>query len=96
MSKNIKFTTKEISEFYGANRNKWMDFYPSERWVFEKIIDPKKGLGDIIDIGCACGGLYKALSEKFKNHKILQNASIFKKSFASLGESILLMMSLLN
>lgn len=65
MNRNIKYRSMQISQFYSCNRNKWMDFYSSERWVFEKIADERKGLGDILDIGCACGGLSKALSEKF-------------------------------
>lgn len=65
MSLNIKYRSKEISEFYSCNRQSWEQFYPSERWVFEKIAGRSKQLGDLLDVGCACGGLATALMEKF-------------------------------
>lgn len=62
---NIRYKTKAISAYFSSNRNKWDDFYPSEKWVLEKIADGNKGFGDVLDIGCACGGLGVALSERF-------------------------------
>jgi len=64
-TKNIRYTTKEILEFYSVNRQKWEDFYPSERWILEKIASRNKSMGDVLDVGCACGGLGVALTEKF-------------------------------
>ena len=63
-NKNIHYNTKEILEFYSARRRRWDEFYPSERWVFEEIVRQKRTLGDILDVGCACGGLGAALDEK--------------------------------
>jgi len=66
VSRNIEYRTKEILKYYSSNRQRWEDFYPSERWVFRKIGGKKKTLGDILDVGCACGGLGVALNEKFE------------------------------
>lgn len=66
MKKNIRYKSKQILEFYRSNRSKWGEFYPSERWVFKKIVSDNKGAGDVLDVGCACGGLGKALCEKFR------------------------------
>ena len=63
MSKNISYQTNEISNFYSKNRIKWLDFYESERKVFETV-----GLGkcaSVLDLGCGCGGLGFALKERF-------------------------------
>ena len=63
MSKNISYQTNEISDFYSKNRIKWLDFYESERKVFETV-----GLGkdaSVLDLGCGCGGLGFALKERF-------------------------------
>lgn len=65
MSTNIEYHSKEISEFYSCNRQTWEQFYPSERWVFEKIAGNEKSMGHVLDVGCACGGLANALLEKF-------------------------------
>lgn len=65
LRKNIIFNSKQILEFYSRNRKKWKEFYPSEKWVFEKIAKDNKILGDVLDVGCACGGLAVALSNGF-------------------------------
>lgn len=65
-NKNIKYGSKAIVDFFSNRRRKWNDFYPSEKWVFEKVANEKDGLGEILDVGCACGGLGRALSERFK------------------------------
>ena len=65
MSENIKYASKQISEFYSNHRQGWDEFYPSEKRAFEKAAGDKKMLGDLLDAGCACGGLGSALSEKF-------------------------------
>lgn len=64
MNKNIEYKSEEILKFYSSNRIKWDEFYPSERWVFERVSEEKKSLGDVLDVGCACGGLGAALCEK--------------------------------
>ncbi len=66
MSENIVYQSEEILEFYSANRQSWDEFYPSEKWVFEKIAGEAKSLGTVLDVGCAGGGLGKALCEQYK------------------------------
>ncbi|MCX5855331.1 MAG: class I SAM-dependent methyltransferase [Deltaproteobacteria bacterium] len=63
--KNIVYQSSQISEYYGNNRQRWDDLYKSEKWVFERIAGEKESLGKILDVGCACGGLGKALGEKY-------------------------------
>jgi SAM-dependent methyltransferase len=65
MRKNIIYKSPQISEYYNNHRQKWDDFYESEKWVFERISSEKKSLGKILDVGCACGGLGMALNQKF-------------------------------
>jgi len=65
-SKNIQYNTKEIVNFFSSNRQKWEQFYSSEKWAIERIVNQTKTLGDVLDVGCACGGLGAALSEKFE------------------------------
>ncbi len=64
-NKNIEYKSQQIQDFFSSHRQKWEEFYPSERWVFNKIAGFRKTFGDILDVGCACGGLGAALSEKF-------------------------------
>lgn len=63
--KNIVYKSKELRTFYSCNRSRWDDFYPSERYAFLQITGEHRALGDVLDVGCACGGLGAALSEKF-------------------------------
>ncbi len=64
MSENIIYTTDEIAQFYGNNRTYWDDFYPSEQWIFERAAEQNGSLGHVLDVGCAVGGLGRALAEK--------------------------------
>ena len=64
MNKNIRYQTKQITDYYSSHRRAWKELYPSEQWVFEKIANENGGLGDVLDVGCACGGLSVALQEK--------------------------------
>ena len=66
MNKNIKYRSQQLLDIYTNNRQTWAEFYPSEQWVFEKISGDNKNLGNVLDVGCACGGLGVALTEKFK------------------------------
>jgi precorrin-6B methylase 2 len=63
MKKNIKYQTKNISEYFSQNRVKWSQFYESEKIVIKKI--GIKDTDHILDIGCGCGGLGLALKENF-------------------------------
>ena len=61
--KNILYTTEKISSYFSENRIRWEEFYPSERNLFESINISSSD--EVLDIGCGCGGLGLALSEKF-------------------------------
>ncbi|MCW7466209.1 methyltransferase domain-containing protein [Leptospira levettii] len=63
MSESIKYTSKNISDYYSKNRIQWNDFYESERAIFVDTIKNKNS--SILDLGCGCGGLGIALQEKF-------------------------------
>lgn len=64
-NKNIKYESKQIMQFYSSNRQRWEELYPSEQWVFSRVsTSVSGGMGNVLDVGCACGGLGKALSEK--------------------------------
>lgn len=64
-NKNIRYKSREIVRFYSNNRHKWDEFYLSERWVFERMAVTERTLGDVLDVGCACGGLGAVLSSRF-------------------------------
>ena len=50
---------------FDGYRDKWEDFYPSERWAFAKIVEVKKTFGRILDVGCGMGGLGLAISNRY-------------------------------
>lgn len=63
---NITYKTEAIKKFFEKHRNKWEDFYPSEKWAFEKIAKSSSNdFGRVLDAGCAMGSLGLVLSEKF-------------------------------
>ncbi|MCG2775792.1 MAG: class I SAM-dependent methyltransferase [Desulfobacterales bacterium] len=64
-NKNIAYKTNQISEYFSVNRRKWDDFYPSEKWIFERIAGSERAMGHVLDVGCAAGGLALALTERF-------------------------------
>lgn len=47
------------------NRITWDQFYPSEKWVLERVAGPDGKMGSVLDVGCAAGGLGMALGERF-------------------------------
>ncbi len=61
---NISYQTAELARYFDGYRNKWSDFYPSERWVIERVATESAGLGRVLDVGCAQGGLGKALAQQ--------------------------------
>jgi len=68
-SKNIEYKTKHISEYFSINRVKWDQFYPSEKWIFERVAGHDGHMGSVLDAGCAAGGLGLALGERFSLKK---------------------------
>ena len=63
--KNIEYKTNQISEYFSMNRITWDQFYPSEKWVLERVAGPDGQMGSVLDVGCAAGGLGLALVERF-------------------------------
>jgi len=64
---NVRYQTEKLVAFYAQHRCTWADFYPSERWIIERIAKDRNGdLGRVLDVGCAVGGFGRALGEKFK------------------------------
>jgi SAM-dependent methyltransferase len=80
--KNIKYCSRELSDFYSKNRNSFSGFYPSEKWVFDKVFKSNGSFGKILDVGCACGGLSAALNEKY-DFKSYTGIDISKASIES-------------
>ena len=66
MAGNIAFRTEELVRYFQNHRRRWDEFYPSERWIFERIGQAGGSLGSVLDVGCAVGGLGRALSERFR------------------------------
>lgn len=65
-SDNIRYCSDGIVNCFDGYRDKWEDFYPSEKWAFQTLADQRQGrLGRILDVGCAIGGLGLALSSRF-------------------------------
>lgn len=62
---NFTYTTSELAKYYASNRCRWEDIYPSEKWAFERIAGDVRRLGRVLDAGCAAGGLYSALRDRF-------------------------------
>ncbi len=60
---NLVYKSEELIRKYSVERNHWVDFYESERTIFERVLS-KKNSFSILDVGCGCGGLAKALEEK--------------------------------
>ncbi len=62
--KNVSYQTPALARYFSGYRDKWSDFYPSERWVIERIAAESKNLGRVLDVGCASGGLGRALASR--------------------------------
>ena len=68
MGANIHYTSNALTGYYTSHRNKWADYYPSERAVFEEVMLSvgETGRMRLLDVGCAAGGLGRALGERFR------------------------------
>ncbi|MCX6125486.1 MAG: class I SAM-dependent methyltransferase [Proteobacteria bacterium] len=65
-NQNIEYKSQAIVGYFAENRCSLSDFYPSERKVFEYLAHMRgNSLGNVLDVGCATGGLGRALSERY-------------------------------
>lgn len=62
---NLLLSSEYIVKYFENYRNKYEDFYPSEKWAFEKVNSVANGFGKVLDVGCAIGGLGMALSSHY-------------------------------
>jgi SAM-dependent methyltransferase len=63
MTSNIAYQTDQLVRYFRHNRIAWPQFYESERVIIEAL--KLDGAHSVLDIGCGCGGLGLALSERF-------------------------------
>ncbi len=84
---NLIFTSDFIVNLFDKYRDKLEDFYPSEKWAFEKINSLANGFGEILDVGCATGGLGRALSTHY-NVKKYDGIDINKQAIEKANSSI--------
>lgn len=61
---NKIYKSYEIVKYYSKNRNKWQNFYKSEKKIIDQLNINKDST--ILDIGSACGGLGVALRKRYK------------------------------
>ncbi|MDE6435791.1 MAG: class I SAM-dependent methyltransferase [Lachnospiraceae bacterium] len=62
---NIKYESESFFNYYSEKRMTWEEFYPSEKKILKRIIDRYAQGFELLDAGCGCGGLGKALSDNF-------------------------------
>jgi SAM-dependent methyltransferase len=63
VNRNIQYQTDELARHFSHNRINWSQFYESERVVIDEL---KLGIRHtLLDIGCGCGGLGLARSDRF-------------------------------
>ena len=62
-SNNIEYSSNQLLKKYSTERNRWGEFYESERHIFERYFTGRTGVS-VLDVGCACGGLLSAFEEK--------------------------------
>lgn len=93
---NKAYKSSEIVKYYASNRNKWSDFYKSERKVISQLRIKKNST--ILDIGSACGGLGAVLKKRFKvrnytgveiNKQAFEYAKIINKKFKFINTDLL-------
>ena len=77
MKRNIKYKSEELFNYYKKNRVVWSQLYKSERKLLNKLQLKNK---EILDVGCACGGLGDILKKKF-NIKTYTGIEIHKKQY---------------
>lgn len=62
---NIVYQSDGFSKYYNTNRHHWNEFYKSERYIMKRCMDAISGPFSVLDVGCGCGGLGEALSERY-------------------------------
>jgi len=63
MTGNIIYRTDRIAAFYAVNRQRWDQLYLSEKMAFRHAAGNTGSLGRLLDVGCAVGGLCRALHQ---------------------------------
>jgi 2-polyprenyl-3-methyl-5-hydroxy-6-metoxy-1,4-benzoquinol methylase len=58
-----KWSSEDVKKFYSQNRIDWKQLYKSEQYMLEKSNISSNS--NILDVGCACAGLYNILEKKF-------------------------------
>jgi Methyltransferase domain len=81
--KNIAYSTNTISDFYASNRRSWRELYPSERHMFEAIAASGTDFSNVLDVGCAVGGLGEALMERFNTLASYTGVDVHREAIAS-------------
>jgi len=62
MNRNIVYQTEQLVRYFSRNRVTWPQFYESERVIIDGLgLDARRS---VLDVGCGCGGLGLALSER--------------------------------
>ena len=87
---NLLLSSEYIVNYFENYRNKYEDFFPSEKWAFEKVNSAANGFGTVLDVGCATGGLGLALSSNYDverydgidiNKQAIKKANSLKSKF---------------
>jgi 2-polyprenyl-3-methyl-5-hydroxy-6-metoxy-1,4-benzoquinol methylase len=62
---NLNFQDSRLDRFYATQRQTWAGLYPSERWILDALASRGQAPVDILDVGCASGGIGRGLAERF-------------------------------
>jgi SAM-dependent methyltransferase len=87
MPRNIAYQTETIGDFYRTHRRRWQDFYQSERHVLDMLAARGASLADVLDVGCAAGGLADALHERFGSIRTYTGVDINRRA-AEIGAGL--------
>lgn len=64
---NIKYKSDDLLKKYSCERNTWDEFYESEKKIMERVFNNLHSGFSVLDAGCGCGGLAKAMQERGYN-----------------------------
>ena len=65
----LNYTSKEAADYFSKNRSSINDFYDSEQFILKKLIKNISSLESsqtVLDLGCASGGLGRALKDELR------------------------------